>query len=140
MDCSEEVRCGLEVARSDAPEVLQAVEEAFDEVSVAIEFAIDGADDANVALTWDVSGGAGGFDCFGHGAAELAAIGDDIAAEPERLNQFWRGRLVGRLAGGEDETDRQATAVDHRVDLAGQSPTGATNGVIRGPFLPPAAS
>jgi hypothetical protein len=46
-----------------------------------------------------VGGGAGGFDCFGHGAAEVAAIGDDIAAEPERLNQFWRGRLVGRLAG-----------------------------------------
>ena len=36
MDCSEEVRCGLEVARRDAPEVLQAVEEALDEVSTTV--------------------------------------------------------------------------------------------------------
>jgi hypothetical protein len=86
-----------------------------------------------------VSGGAGGFDCFGHGAAEVAAVGDDIAAEAERLNQFRRSGLVGRLTGSEDEANRQAAAVDHRVDLAGQSPTGATDGVIRAPFLPPAA-
>ena len=139
MDGGEEVCCGLEVARCDSPEVLEAVEEALDEVSVAIELAIDGADDADVALTWDVSGGAGGFDRFGHGAPEVAAVGDDITAERERSDQFWRGGLVGRLAGSEDEADRQAAAVDHRVDLAGQSPTGATDGVIRAPFLPPAA-
>lgn len=139
MDGGEEVCCGLEVAGCDPPEVLQAVEEALDEVSVAIELAIDGADDADIALAWYVSGCAGGFDRFGHGTAEVAAVGDDIAAETERFNQFRCGSLVGRLAGSEHEANRQTAAVDDRVDLAGQSPTGATDGVIRAPFLPPAA-
>ncbi len=106
MDCSEEVRCCLEVARSDAPEVLQAVEEAFDEVSVAIEFAIDGADDADVALTWDVSGGAGGFDCFGHGAAEVAAPAPRPAAcsaEAGDRSPF----LVGQI----DANDQQGASM-----------------------------
>lgn len=139
MDGGEEVGCGLEVSCGDASEVFEAVEEALDQVAVAIEVAIDGADDTNVALAGDVGGGPGGFDGLGYGTAEVAAIGDDITAQGERSNQFWRGGLVRGLAWGEHEADRQAAAVDDSVDLAGQSPTGATDGVIRTPFLPPAA-
>ena len=49
------------------------------------------------------------------------------------------GSLVGGLAGGEHDPDRQAFGIDHDVDLGAQSPTRATDGVIRAPFLPPAA-
>lgn len=139
MDRGEEVGCCFEVSGCDASEVFEAVEEALDQVAVAIEVAIDGADDADVALAWDVGGGTGGFDGLGYGAAEVAAIGDDITAQGERSKQVWRSGLVRGLTWGERKADRQATAVDNRVDLAGQSPTGATDGVIRTPFLPPAA-
>jgi hypothetical protein len=139
VDCGEEVGCGLEVAGGDAPEMLEAVEEALDQVSVAIEFTIDRADDADVALAGDVSGGSRGLDGLSHGSAEVAAIGDNIPTQGERSNQLRRSGLVRGLAWGEHEADRQATVVDNSVNLACQSPTGATNGVIRAPFLPPAA-
>ena len=45
----------LVVARCDAPEVLELVEEALDQVALPVEFAIDGALDLAVALGWDVS-------------------------------------------------------------------------------------
>lgn len=139
MDCCEEVGGGLEVACGDASEVLQAVEEALDEVAPAVEVWVYGSNDADIALAGDVGGGARGLDGLGDRAAEVAAIGDHIAAEMERANQFGCGCLVGRLTWGENEADWPAATVDHGMDLGSQSPTGATDGVIRAPFLPPAA-
>lgn len=130
---------GLEVAGGDASEVLEAVEEALDHVALAIELGIDRADDTDIALAGDVGGCAGGLDSLADWAAEVTAIGDYIAAQAQRPDQFGRRGLVGGLACGEHEADRQAASVDDGVDLGGQSPTGATDGVIRAPFLPPAA-
>lgn len=76
---------------------------------------------------------------MGDVAPEVAAVGHDIAAQAERPDQLGCRGLVGGLAGGEHEADRQAMAVNDGMDLGGQSSTGATDGVIRTPFLPPAA-
>jgi hypothetical protein len=43
------------------------------------------------------------------------------------------------LAGRQDDTDGQANRIYHGVDLGAQSSTRTTDGVIRAPFLPPAA-
>lgn len=49
------------------------------------------------------------------------------------------GGLVGGLAGGEHDPERQAVLVHQGVDLGAQSSTRTADGVIRAPFLPPAA-
>src|SRR5579859_8256217 len=75
----EEVSCELVVARGDAPEVLELVEEALDEVALTVELGIDGAHDLHIALRWDVGGGAAGGEEFDDGACAVAAVGDRIA-------------------------------------------------------------
>jgi hypothetical protein len=57
----------------------------------------------------------------------------------EAGQQLGRGLQIVGLAGGEHEPDRQAGFVDDGVDLGAQSSTRTANGVIRAPFLPPAA-
>lgn len=139
MDCSEEVGCGFKVSGCDASEVFEAVEEALDHVALSVEFGIDGADDADIALTGDVGRRTGCLYGFGHVAPEVAAVGNHIAAQPERPDQFGRRSLVGGLPRSEYEADGQPASVNNGMDLGGQSPTGATDGVIRAPLLPPAA-
>lgn len=69
----------------------------------------------------------------------IAAIGDDDRRFTQPFEQFGRGSLVGGLSGRQRETNRQSVLVDGDVDLAGQSSTRTADGVIRPPFLPPAA-
>ncbi len=138
-DCSEEVPCELVVARGDAPEVFEFVEEALDEVALAVERRVDGALALAVTLGRDVRPGAMRDEQFEDGAGVVAAIGDDIAGRSQPFDQRRHGGLVGGLAGCEHEADWQAAAIDHGVDLGAQSATRTTDGVIRAPFFPPAA-
>ena len=119
--------------------MLELVEVALDQVAVAVDRAVDDAPDPNVALAGDVSGGACGLDQLDDGPGEETSVGDDMGRQREAVDQGRKGRLVGGLAGGEQEADRQALAIDDRVDFGAQSSTRTTDGVIRTPFLPPAA-
>ena len=83
--------------------------------------------------------GAFGGDQFDDRAGDIAAIGNDIASQRQAVDQGWNGGFVGGLAGRQDEADRQAVGIDHGVDFGAQSSTRTTDGVIRAPFLPPAA-
>jgi predicted TIM-barrel enzyme len=60
-------------------------------------------------------------------------------AAPEAGQQLGSSPQVVGLAGGENQTDRQAVLVDDGVDLGTQSATRTADGVIFAPFLPPAA-
>ncbi len=138
-DCGQEVSGGLVVSGCDGSEVLELVEEALDEVALSVDFAIDGAAYANVALAGDVGVGALFLDELDDGLGVVATIGDDIALELEAVEQLRGCRLVGGLARGEDEAHRQAAAIDDDVDLGAQSAPRSSEGVIRAPFFPPAA-
>ena len=135
----EEVSCELVEACGDAAEVFELVEEPFDEIALAVNLGIDRATDPDVALARDVGGSATGLDELDDGAREVAPVGDDIAVQVEALEQRRGGRLVGGLARGEDQADRQAAAVDDGVDFGAQSAARSSDGVIRAPFFPPAA-
>lgn len=139
MEGGEEVGGGLEVACRDAAEVLEAVEEPFDAIALAVELAIYGPDHADVALAGDVGSCAGRLDGRDDRLAEVAAVADDIAGQSERADQFGRGGLVGGLPRGEQEPDREAPSVHDGVDLGRQPSTGETDGVILAPLFPPAA-
>ena len=118
--------------------MLELVEEALDEIALAVDAAIDGSVDEPLAGRGDVGFGAGGADQVEQAVGVIAAIGHDMAA-------FQAGQQIGRrlqvvgLAGSQYQPDWQTVLVDDGVDLGAQSSTRAADGVIRAPFFPPAA-
>lgn len=138
-DCREEVAGELVVARGDAPEVLEFVEEALDEVAVAVELGIDGAYDLDVALGRDVGGRASGCEEVDDGTGAVSTVGDGIARRAQAIDQRRQRGLVGGLAGRQNHPDRKTVAINDGVDLGRQSSTRTADGVIRAPLFPPAA-
>ncbi|MFO1153250.1 MAG: alcohol dehydrogenase catalytic domain-containing protein [Rhodospirillales bacterium] len=138
-DGGEEVAGEFVVAGGDTSEVFELVEEAFDKVAVAVEAGIDRAANPDVALRWDVGAGAVGLDQGDEALRMVAAVGDDGGGESDAGDEIGQGCLVGGLAWGQQQPARQAMLVDDGVDFGGQSAAGATDGVIRAPFFPPAA-
>ncbi|HEX8166232.1 MAG TPA: hypothetical protein VF601_10650 [Beijerinckiaceae bacterium] len=112
---------GLFVAGGDTAEVFELVEEALDEVAMAVEVRIDRALDLAVAAGRDVEAPAGGLDEVEDGAGVVAPVGDDIAAR-HALDEGRHRSLVAGLSGQEHDADGQPAAVDARVDLGAQSP------------------
>jgi hypothetical protein len=138
-DGGEEVPRKFVVAGCDASEVLEFVEETFDEVALTIDLGFDDAADSDVALRGDVRGRAGSLDQGDDRAGEVTAISDDLLRQRQPVDQCRKRRLVRRLAGCEEEPNRQAACIDDGMDLGAQSSTRTTDGVIRAPFFPPAA-
>ena len=138
-DCSEEVSCELVISGGDSPEVLEFVEETLDEVALAVEVRIDRAANPYVALGRDVGLGAARLDDLDDGAGRVSTVGNHVPRQSEAVEQLRSGGLVGCLAGGEHEADRQAALIDDDMDFGAQSSTRTANGVIRTPFFPPAA-
>ena len=119
--------------------MFEFVEEALDEVALSIEFAVDRAADPNVALAGDVGDTATCGDQVDDVLGVVPAVSDNGAGERQVGKQRWRRGLVRGLACGDDEADRQPAVVGDDVDLGRQSAPRASDGVIRAPFLPPAA-
>jgi len=138
-DGGEEVSGELVVAGSDAAKVFDFVEEAFDEVALAVEGRIDGALNFAVALGRNMGLGAVLDDQREDGAGVVAAVGDGVGCGLQAGEQIADGGLVGGLAWRDREADRQPLAIDDDVDLGAQSAARSSDGVIRAPFFPPAA-
>ena len=68
-------------ARSDTAEMLEFVEEALDQVAVAIDFQVNDAADLDVALARDMGGRAVGLDQLDDGAREEAAVDNHVARQ-----------------------------------------------------------
>ena len=134
----EEVSGEFVVSGCDTAEVLELVEEAFDEIALTIEPPIDRALYFAVPLGRDVSLTATTGDEFYQVSPVITAVGDDISKR-QTIEQSRSRRFVGGMTGGEQQPDRQAAFVHHRVDLGAQSSTRTADGVIRAPFFPPAA-
>jgi hypothetical protein len=119
--------------------VFELVEEALDQVTPAIELAVDGALDLAVSLSGDVGPSTGLGDESDDRLGIITAIGDQGLGRRQPLDQRRNGSLVRSLSGGQNQPDRQAALIDDGIDLRAQSATRATDGVIFAPFLPPAA-
>ena len=135
----EEVSRELVVTGCDSSEMFDFVEEALDEIAQPVEVGIDRPLMFAVALGGNVRLrsmlGDHMKDCCG----VVPFVGDDISRQRHAIDQRRERRLVGGLAGGEQEPDRQAVSIDDGVDLCAQSSTRTTDGVIRAPLFPPAA-
>ena len=134
-----EVAGGFVVTRGDASEVLEFIEEAFDEIALAVEGRIDRTLNLSVALGGNVRLAAALVHQIDDGPGVITAIGNESASWGQAVEQRGDGSLVGCLAGGEHDPQRQTVLVHDSIDLGTQSSTRTADGVIRAPFLPPAA-
>jgi hypothetical protein len=104
-------------------------------VALAVDGFVDGALDPAGSVSRDVRLSPEALNVRNHGLAVVAAVADGHRS----VGQVRHGAHVVRLSGGEDEIVWQAASIHCGVDLGGQSSTRTANGVIRAPFLPPAA-
>lgn len=119
--------------------MLQLAEEALDEVALAVEGRVDAALDTTITAGGDVSFAAAGTHEVEDGLCVIASVGNERLRWWQVGQQGWGDRLVGGLPWADQEAERQTGRADDGVDLGGQSSTRTANGVIRAPFLPPAA-
>ena len=133
MDACEEVACGLFVARCDGSELLDDVEEAFDEVALAIECEVA------VALLLAVRSRRYHSLDLAHFKALYEAIGVVAFIGDERLRIDLLGERFGLrdvvdLTAGEAHGERIAERIDDGVDFRRQPAARAADGLVA-PFL-----
>jgi hypothetical protein len=119
--------------------VLELAEEALDEVASAVEGRVDATLDLAIAAGRDVSLAPACPHEVEDGLGIIAAIGDERLGRRQVGEQSRGNCLVGGLPWADREAQRQPGLADDGVDFGGQSSTRTANGVIRAPFLPPAA-
>ena len=119
--------------------MLEFAEEALDAVSLAIEIRRDKSLCLYVPTGRDVSTPASLGNKGDERPTVIAFVGDKRLCWCQPFDQLRGECLVGCLSLRDEETDRQAVLIDERVDLGTQSAMRTANGVIRTPFLPPAA-
>jgi hypothetical protein len=101
--------------------VLELVEEALDEIALAVDVAVDRSVDEPLAGRGDVSFGAGGADQVEQAVGVIAAIGHDMAAF--QAGQQWARMMElsikaiepGDLAAKVSNTCTQTPARAHRL-------------------------
>ena len=91
------------VAGGDGSEMLDPVEEAFDEVALSVDLWLDGALDLAIALGRDVRLRAVLDDEIENGAGVIAAIGDGVVCWAKAVEEWLDGSLVGGLARAQNE-------------------------------------
>jgi hypothetical protein len=131
--------CQFVVSGRDGAKVLNLIEEALDEVALAVEFGWNRALNFARPHGRDMSPSASCSHEVDDKAGIVAAVGDEIAVGGQASDEFGNRCVIGSLPSANDDAQRQTALVDNRVDLGTQSPTRTANGVIRAPFLPPAA-
>jgi len=130
----EEVACGFLVARGDTSELLDIIEEAFDEVAFGVEREIAIARLLAIRFWWDDR-----FDGSNLKAAD-EAIGVVAFVAEDRFGPHLRGEHFGLndvmdLPTGETEHQRIAQGIDDRVDFAGKAPARAAYRLVEAPFF-----
>ena len=108
-------------------EVFELVEEALDEVAVAVE---EGAEGRDVLAVWhrlDVGPGAACGEGLAQGVAVVGAVGQQDLAGAKRCEHVLGAAAVMGLAFGELRGDRQTVGVDQGMDLGGQAAARATH-------------
>lgn len=125
------------VSGGDAPELLDLVEEPFDEVPLPVNPGRE--DEAALAIGLGRNVGPslplGGFGP--DGIAVIALVGQQNGPLTEVLRQGVGLGAVGNLPGGQTQVDGAAFRIDERVDFAGEAPTGTSHAaIVSSPFFP----
>jgi len=117
----EEV-CGvLFVARGEAPEVFDAIEEPLDAITRPVEHRAEAGFPAAMDHRRDIGRGTGGFDLPAQPVGVIGLVGEHDGAGREPIQQTIGRRCVMCLPRRKAEPDRQAVRCNQRVDFGGQA-------------------
>lgn len=139
MDHGEEVFGELVVTGSDAAEVLELAEEAFDQIAFAIERFAEAWFPFAVGFGRDVGHGALRLNEVADAISIIGFVGQNDGVRIETIKQAICGRSVVRLTRCQTEPDRESLGVDDRVDLGREAAPGATETMISIPLFAVAA-
>ena len=139
MKRGEEVRCEAVISSGDAPEVFEAVEHPLDGVAPAVKHWREAAFPAACDFGRDVRRRAALFDRGPDGVGVIAFVAVKQDAGRQLSDQRLRGRAIGDLRAGEQESDRSPGGVAQGVDLGAASSAGPPDGLAPFPPFPAAA-
>jgi len=137
LDAGEENLGELVVTRGDGPEMLEFVEETFNEITFTVEGEVARARGFSVGFgrdDWDDRSIVEGGD---EGVGVERLVGEQSAGIDGFDERFSAGQIV-ILARAEHHLDRIAEGVDERVNLGGQSAAGSADGLRAVFFWAPA--
>ena len=120
-------------------ELLQLVEEAVDEVALAVDRLVPAIFLLAIGAVRDVGNGALFADAGAHAVGVVALVGDHGRAGLEPSEQGLGARDVVVVAGRDQEADRPALAVDARVDFRREPTAASTDTTNSTLFLTPEA-
>lgn len=137
LDGGEKVGRILVIAGGDATELLDAVEEAFDEVPLFIEPRREGEALLAVGSIGDVGPDIPGCGRFADGVAVIPLVPQQGCAFGNGLDQRLGLAGIVDLPAGQSEADRASVSVDKSVEFAGEAAPGTSHATIAtSPFLP----
>jgi hypothetical protein len=139
LDHSEEVGGELVVSGCDAAEVLELVEEALDEVALAIEALGEAGLPPSVSFGGDVGRRALFLDVRANAVGVVGLVGQDNDAGSEAVEQLVGDLAVVRLSSRQADPDREPLRVDDDVDLGRKAAPASTETRIWTPFFAVAA-
>jgi hypothetical protein len=130
----EEVACELVVACGDGSEVLELVEEPFDEVAFSVEGEVALARGDAIDLWRDDRGDAPRLQGQDQSVGVIGLVGQEGSRTDPGQQRLGLAK-IGGLAGGQRDADRIAQSVDDDVDLGGQSASGTADGLVLAVFF-----
>jgi hypothetical protein len=139
MNSGQEIPCELVVSGSDAPEVLEPAEAAFDDISAFVGALIEAMDDDTVGFVGDDGSGAAMNDFAAKVVAIIPFVGEERAHGRRQRQNVRRRRDIRILALGEMQDDRPAERIAQRMDFCRAASARAADGLIVLPPFPPEA-
>ena len=109
------------VARRNPPEVFDPIEEALDAVALAIERGAEAGFPCSVGFRRNVGRGPGFLNASAQPIGVIGLVGQQDGVLAQAGVQSLGGRAVRRLSRCLDQLQRQASAIDQRVNFGGQS-------------------
>jgi hypothetical protein len=95
----EKVAGELVISGSDAPEILEPAEAAFDDVAPFVGTLAEGVEGYSVGLVRNDRAGAAAFDVGAEVVAVIALVADEGVHGWREFQKRWRGGDIGVLAG-----------------------------------------
>ena len=126
------------ISGGDAAEVFEFVEAAFDAIARFMDF--EAVRDRALA-PWIAGNDGSRADVRDEGAERIAVVGlvgEDVG-RPKAVEQGRRLRNIAGLSGRENDPQRSPPSIGGKMDLGGQSTSGAPQSLILAPPFPVAA-
>lgn len=130
----EEIARGFLIARCDASELFDVIEEAFDQIAFGIEREVACSSNFAVGLGRNHRGDGARFEAGDQAVRVIAFVAKKCAGLDLGGQGFGLGDVVD-LAAGEAQRDRIAEGIDDHVDFGRETAARAPDGLVAAVFF-----